>query len=138
MKCPFCNIDQEKILEETKNTLTVISNPALVEGHCLVIPKRHIEKLSELNEEELKELFSATIRIEEKLLKKFLGCDISQHYRPFQKEDGTKVNHFHIQVRPREFEDELYKKCQILEKQLWKTLDNKEILELKNLILNLK
>ena len=45
----------------------MFSNPRLMEGHLLVIPKRHVEKLSELNEEERKELFDTVIEYQEKI-----------------------------------------------------------------------
>jgi len=73
--CPFCNFDRRKseFVSETENTLTIFSNPSLVSGHCLVLPKRHIEKLSELNNEELQSLFSEVIKTQELLLETFWG-----------------------------------------------------------------
>ena len=126
---PFCNISEQKtkIIDETENTLTILSNPALVKGHCLVIPKRHIESLSELNDKEREEFFSQVIKMQELLLKEFSGCDIRQNFRPFQKQNGLKINRLHIHIQPREFEDELYQKCQIFEKELFKQLSEKEL-----------
>ena len=88
-KCRFCdNIKlKDRIIDETEYTLVVLSNPSLVKGHCLVIPKKHVEKLSELNERNLNDLINLTIKTQELLLIKFDGCDILQNYRPFQKED---------------------------------------------------
>ncbi len=128
-KCPFCNIDlkRTRILDETKNTFVLISNPVLVPSHLLVIPKKHIQKLSELNQEERIELFNQVIKFEEKLLKKFKGCDIRQNFRPFQKNGGIKVEHLHINLQPREFEDELYKKCQIHETNIFHMLNQQEL-----------
>ncbi len=130
MDCPFCNIKKEKtkVVNEGKYTRVVLSNPRLVPGHLLVVPKRHVEKISELNKEERNELFDKTIESQEKVLFKFAnGCDIRQNYRPFQKQDDVKVNHLHIHIQPRELKDELYKKCQIFEKQLlFKPLSEEE------------
>jgi histidine triad (HIT) family protein len=130
MDCPFCNINYEKtrIIKEGKNTLVVFSNPRLIPGHLLVVPKKHVERISELNEEERKELFEVVIEFQEKVLSKFAsGCDIRQNYRPFQEQDNLKVNHLHIHLHPREFEDELYEKCQIFEKELFKELSLEEL-----------
>ncbi|MEA3453263.1 MAG: HIT family protein [Patescibacteria group bacterium] len=130
MNCPFCNIDKDKtkILADKKYTLVILSNPRLMEGHLLVIPKRHVEKLSELNEQEKKELFDTVIEYQEKTLSKLAkGCDIRQNYRPFQIEDGLKINHLHIHIQPRELEDELYQKCQIHEKNLFTKIKKEEI-----------
>jgi diadenosine tetraphosphate (Ap4A) HIT family hydrolase len=55
MNCPFCEITTEKterVIRETESTFAVLSNPQLMSGHLLVIPKRHVEKLSELSKEE--------------------------------------------------------------------------------------
>lgn len=135
--CPFCsNIEpKSRIIEEKENSLVILSNPALVRGHLLVIPKRHIEKLSELNEVERKELISQVIKFQEVLLKKFYGCDIRQNYRPFQKQDGIKVNHLHIHLQPREFEDELFHKSQIFEKSIFRNLSQDELNEIREQIL---
>ena len=99
MNCPFCDLKEERIIEETKNTFTILSNPAIVKGHLLVIPKRHAEKLSELNGDEKIELFNQVIKMQEILLRKFSGCDIRQNYRPFQAQDSLKVNHLHIHLQ---------------------------------------
>ncbi|PIZ88519.1 MAG: hypothetical protein COX90_04175 [Candidatus Nealsonbacteria bacterium CG_4_10_14_0_2_um_filter_38_17] len=66
MDCPFCNINKEKtrIIKEGKNVFVVFSNPRLVKGHLLVIPKRHVVKISELNAKEKKELFDTVIEFQ--------------------------------------------------------------------------
>jgi len=130
MDCPFCNIQTERtrIIKEGKHTLVILSNPRLVEGHLLVIPKRHVERISELNKEEKEELLDTVIEFQEKILSRFAsGCDIRQNYRPFQEEDGIKLEHLHINLQPREFEDELYQRCQIFEKEIFKELTDEEL-----------
>jgi len=137
MDCPFCNINKEKtrIIKEGKNVFVVFSNPRLVKGHLLVIPKRHVVKISELNAKEKKELFDTVIEFQEKILKKISsGCDIRQNYRPFQKQTGLKVDHLHIHLLPREFEDELYQKCQINEKRIFSNLEEEEIKRISDLL----
>ena len=129
MNCPFCKIDKKitRVIEEKEYTLVILSNPRLMEGHLLIIPKRHVEKISELNKEEKKELFDTVVEYQEKILNKLSkGCDIRQNCRPFQTEDNLRVNHLHIHLQPREFKDELYEKCQIFEKDIFKKLNKEE------------
>jgi len=129
MDCPFCNIDKEKnrIIKEGKYVYVVLSNPRLVDGHLLIVPKRHMEKPSELKEEEKKELLDTAIEFQEKILSKFSsGCDIRQNCRPFQKQSQLKVNHVHFHLLPREFKDELYQKCQIFETEIFRMLTEEE------------
>lgn len=137
INCPFCNQIEPKsrILRESDTSLIVLSNPALVRGHCLVIPKRHIERLSELEESELYDLMNQTITMQELLLTKFNGCDIRQNYRPFQKQNRLKLNHLHIHLQPREFEDNLYQRCQFNETGLFKELSSEELDKIKSYIL---
>ncbi|MBU3918626.1 HIT family protein [Patescibacteria group bacterium] len=137
MNCVFCEIDKERtrIIEEKEYTLVILSNHRLMEGHLLVIPKRHVEKISELNKEEKKELFDTVTEYQEKILKNIAkGCDIRQNYRPFQAEDNLKVDHLHIHLQPREFEDELYDKSQIFEKEVFKELPAEEAKRISDLL----
>jgi len=129
MDCPFCKIDKKRtrIVKEGKSVLVVLSNPRLVDGHLLVMPKRHVEKLSQLENKEKEELFETLIEFQEKILSKFAtGCDIRSNYRPFIKQGELKVNHLHFHLLPRELEDELYKKCQIFEKEIFRMLTKRE------------
>jgi len=130
MNCPFCNINKDKtrIIKEGKHTFVIFSNPRLMEGHLLVIPKKHVVKISELNEEEKKELFDTVIEFQEKILEKISsGCDIRQNCRPFQPQDNLKLDHLYIHLLPREFKDGLYKDCQIYEKGIFKDLTAEEV-----------
>ena len=82
MNCPFCNIDKnrDKILYESKHSIVIFSNPRLMIGHLLVIPKRHVEKLYELNMEERNDLFDNVIEFQKRILQNLAGgCDIRQN-----------------------------------------------------------
>jgi diadenosine tetraphosphate (Ap4A) HIT family hydrolase len=130
MECPFCeiNVDKTRILANNKFTLVIFSNPRLMPGHLLVIPKRHVEKISELSKEEQEELFSTLIKFQEKVLNKLSkGCDLRQNFRPFQKQSNLKINHLHFHIQPRELFDELYEKCQIFETNVFKELSEEEL-----------
>ena len=129
MHCPFCNLEKEKTrtVFQGENVFVVLSNPRLAEGHLLAIPRRHVERLSELDEKEKKELLDTAIQFQEKILSKVSsGCDVRQNYRPFIKEGRLKVNHLHIHLIPRELEDALYKKSMVFEKEVFKDLREEE------------
>lgn len=128
-ECVFCDINvlKTRIISSSENTLTILSNPALVYGHCLVIPRKHVERLDELSLDERNELFLEVVKMQSLLLKKFGGCDIRQNCRPFQEQSKLKINHVHIHLQPRENEDELYQKVQIFEKNVFRDLSNEEL-----------
>lgn len=141
MECPFCSTGLEKtkneIIANKKFVRVIFSNPRLMPGHLLVIPKSHVERLSELNEAERKELFGTIIEFQEKILNTIAsGCDVREHYRPFQKQDALKVNHIHFHLQPRELFDELYEKTQVFEKNIFQSLPSEELEELKKLLID--
>jgi len=127
--CPFCDIikTRKRIIEEGDFVFVTLSDPRLMAGHALIIPKRHVEKISELREKEKKELFDFTIKFQEKILEKIApGCDICQHYRPFIAQNDLKIDHLHVHLQPRFLNDELYKKSQIYHRNIFKPLTEKE------------
>ncbi len=129
MDCPFCTIEaaRNRIIKEGRFVVVIFSNPRLMPGHLLVIPKRHVEKISELESDERQELFSTVVEFQEKILSRIAsGCDIRQNYRPFQKQDTIKVNHLHIHLHPRELFDNLYEKSQIFETSIFEKLGEGE------------
>lgn len=136
MLCPFCHIineDKDRVIKEYKTVFVIFSNPRLMKAHLLVIPKRHIEKPSQLTAEERQELFDTVLKYQDIILEKISsGCDIRQNCRPFQPESNLKVNHVHFHLQPRELYDELYQKSQIFEKEVFQqsTEFNNEIIKL--------
>ncbi len=45
-----------------------------------------------------------------------------------------EIDHLHIHLQPREFEDDLYKKCQIFEKDIFRELTEQEIKKITELL----
>lgn len=130
--CVFCDYDKSKLVRENNNVITLFSNPYLLKGHCLVIPKKHYENIWEIPDLILFDLVREVRDIGELLISKFRtsGIDIRQNYRPFLNESKYKVNHLHFHVIPREFGDELYRKSMIYEKEVFKELDETDLNEL--------
>ena len=136
--CPLCNLDLEKTRELFNNryTFIILSNPALVRGHCLVIPRRHVERLDELYPDERDDLWFQVEKMYTKLLKIYdSGCDVRHNYRPFQRQTSLKVNHLHVHLQPRTNVDELYQKCQIYEIDIFRRLCEEELDKLEEEIL---
>ncbi len=112
-------------------TIVTFSNPRLMPYHLLVIPKRHVAKLSELTLKEGNDLLKMVIRYQEIILKKVAkGCDIKQHYRPFLENSDLKQEHLHFHLQPRKLNDELYQRCQIFELEIFEFLNPDEVASL--------
>ncbi len=129
MPCPFCEIDSKKsrVIAEKSSCYIMLSNPRLMPGHLLVIPRRHVLKPSELDAHERKEIFDTVIAYQEKIITKYApGCDIRQNYRPFLKESDVKVDHVHFHLMPREMKDDMYFKSQLPLNELFSPLTEAE------------
>ncbi len=133
--CPFCDIiKEERTLKEGKFAYVIFSNPRLMPGHLLVIPKRHVERISELKNDEREEMFNLLIEFQTKILEKLAsGCDIRQNFKPYVKNSRTHVDHVHFHLLPREFQDDLYKTVEQYKDPLYKDLSDSEKQKLTNL-----
>lgn len=112
MDCRFCTIindETEHVVAYRRHCFVLLSNPRLVPGHLLVIPRRHVEQPSELSEEERKDFFDTMLEYQDYILAHVApGCDMRQHCKPFLPESRLKVNHVHVHLLPRTFQDEIY------------------------------
>jgi len=133
-KCPFCESSDLIILEESKSSKVFFSNPRLVKGHLLVIPKRHIEQTWELSEDETQDICRLIKKYQKKITETLAaGCDIRQNYRPFLEQNNLKINHLHFHLIPREMKDDIYVKTRD-EQELFNKLEEDEIIEIMGLL----
>src|SRR3989338_1736042 len=127
--CPFCTTERkkQKMLKDGKYMYVIFSNPSIMPGHLLVIPKRHVMRLIELTKEERDELLDLLIEFEEKILQKLsAGCDIRQNYKPYVENSRTSVKHFHFHLQPRDLNDELHRAVEPVHKPLYRDLPEEE------------
>jgi len=124
--CPFCS-PTERVLKENEHASVILSNPRKVPGHFLVVPKRHVEKPWELQNDELQGIFELIFFVEKRILGKLGdGVDVRQNYRPFMKQSQLKVNHVHFHVIPRSLEDYIYQVSEKYDTELFAELDDVE------------
>lgn len=125
--CPFCGAEK-RVLKSNAHAALILSNPRKVPGHFLVVPKRHVEKPWELTAEELHDIFELVFYVEQKLIEHGLGdgADVRQNYRPFQGQNGLKVDHIHFHVIPRASEDYIYQISEKYDTELFADLDPTE------------
>lgn len=124
--CPFCN-PLETIAKQNELAQVILSDPHKVPGHVLVMPKRHVEKLSELTSEELVAIFELITFIEERFIGSLgEGFDIRQSYRPYLPQDKLKLNHLTFHILPRSMNDYLHQVSGQYEDGLYAELDDSE------------
>jgi diadenosine tetraphosphate (Ap4A) HIT family hydrolase/ADP-ribose pyrophosphatase YjhB (NUDIX family) len=102
MNCVFCNPSKlsDKIIFQDNLILSFVPEPRAVEDAILVIPRRHVERIAELTDDESTAIMREVGRIGE-TLDNGSGSGLMQKFQPLQEENGIKVNHLHFHVFPR-------------------------------------
>ena len=134
--CPFCALDTEahRVLYTGCEVVVALSDPRLMEGHCLVIPRRHVGALFNLPESAQREALSVALHFQKKLIEAFssfwgkaAGCDLSVHTRPFMPRTELSIpEHAHIHLRPRFWKDPYYENVLCHETAMFKPLSVEE------------
>lgn len=100
--CAFCDesiVNRQKIYESLLIEVLYTHKP-ITEGHCLIIPKRHIEQFDKLSEEEMIEIYQAIKKVNLAVSKTFH----TSAYLLAQKngkEVGQTVPHVHFHYIPK-------------------------------------
>lgn len=99
--CPFCGeFDKDRVIYEDSTWVVVEDGYPVSKGHCLIIPKRHVEDYFSLNWMETQDLPKLLGVIKIKL-------DCKYHPNGYNvgfncgKAAGQTVPHFHLHVIPR-------------------------------------
>ncbi|MBI5254055.1 MAG: HIT family protein [Euryarchaeota archaeon] len=108
--CVFCKIISEEKqgyrIYEDSDTVAILDIAPVNKGHALVMPKKHAESLSELSEEEVRNLFAAAQKVAGSM-KKNLGAEGVNYFVNEGKAAGQLVFHVHCHVLPRFSNDDV-------------------------------
>ncbi|MDD2443756.1 MAG: HIT domain-containing protein [Desulfotomaculaceae bacterium] len=105
-KCVFCekvDSDQDEknlVLLRGDKTYVVMNLYPYINGHLLVIPKRHVGEIDDLTDEEMKELFQMTKKMV-KTLRAFRPDGFNIGINIGRAAGAGMPGHFHIHVVPR-------------------------------------
>jgi histidine triad (HIT) family protein len=104
--CPFCdsNVLNQQTFYEDDLVLALYTHKPIFPGHCLIIPKRHVERFEELTSEEITQIGEMIKKVNQAVEKVF---DTSS-YLLLQKngsEVGQSVPHVHFHYIPRKAND---------------------------------
>ena len=101
MDCIFCkiingDIPSKKLYEDDKVVVFMDANPN-VDGHCLVVPKKHYTDFTELDDEIILHMNKVKKDMVKLLMEKLdvKACSISMNYG-----DSQVVKHVHMHILP--------------------------------------
>lgn len=98
--CPFCQVDEARVIHETQHTLALWDAFPVSPGHALIIPRRHVSSWTGASPDERRELTN-TIAVVRALVE---GRHHPAGYNiGFNDGEaaGQTVMHLHIHVIPR-------------------------------------
>jgi len=98
--CSFCNVEATKILLENEVGIALQDAFPVTEGHTLVIPKRHVASLFNLNADEQAALWQLAAEVRSKLVEEFHPAGFNVGVND-GRAAGQTVMHAHIHVIPR-------------------------------------
>jgi diadenosine tetraphosphate (Ap4A) HIT family hydrolase len=105
-ECPFCKIWESdgshsfKVLVVGEHCVSILDQYPVSEGHCLIIPKQHVNSIDELSDVELKDLYTVLHQTKILLIETYTpdGFNIGINEG---EAAGQTVPHLHIHLIPR-------------------------------------
>lgn len=104
MLCPFCIKSDKDFYLETQEFAAIYNISPILPGHSLIIPKKHIISLFDLNSSAIAE-FMQLGRDAAKLLREVFKTDAFDWAIQEKEAAGQSVAHLHMHVLPRRIGD---------------------------------
>jgi histidine triad (HIT) family protein len=96
--CIFCKIVKNEAksyrISENELSLAILDIKPFSEGHCLVIPKRHVPWWHDMTEEENRSLFSLARSTATQIMKEYKPDFVAMYVR------GRRIPHTHVFLVP--------------------------------------
>ena len=107
MDCIFCKIAKKeipsKIITETSKSIAFLDVFPLSQGHTLVIPKHHYEKVQDMTDIDNIDMFNTVHKVISKV-DKLTGATLLAIHNG--KGSGQEIPHVHVHLIPRESSDQ--------------------------------
>jgi histidine triad (HIT) family protein len=108
-RCAFCKIvrgeGESHAVFDDDVALAFLDRRPLLKGHCLLVPKQHLETLDDLPAESIGSLF-ARVQVLARAVQRALAAD--GHFVSINTRISQSVPHLHVHVVPRWKDDKLF------------------------------
>jgi len=99
--CPFCEaILSENFFCQSNNFVAIYNIAPILPGHCMIIPKNHIQKVLNLSDDKLSEMMIFSRKVIEILNKVFPNDGFNWTIQDGESA-GQTVQHVHLHIIPR-------------------------------------
>jgi diadenosine tetraphosphate (Ap4A) HIT family hydrolase len=100
MDCPFCDVNNHRIIKENAFAFAIHDGFPVAPGHCLIIPKRHISSFFETTIEEQLSFLDLIAKVQQ-MIKNEHNPDGFNIGVNDGEAAGQTVMHLHIHLIPR-------------------------------------
>jgi len=98
-ECVFCHLNEKYIVYEENDVTLVVQLFAYIDGHVLIIPRRHIRSVKELSKSEW-ETMRKMMYIAKKMIRDIYGIKGIQIIQKDGTGSQSTVNHLHFHCIP--------------------------------------
>jgi diadenosine tetraphosphate (Ap4A) HIT family hydrolase len=112
-KCPFCDLKGKYIVAEKDNVVLTVNIFPYIDGHLLIIPRRHLKKFDEINLTEWRAM-RYLIKLGIKILEEELGIENTNTLYREGVKAGVSLEHLHMHILPITPEFMQYKKTHFI------------------------
>jgi histidine triad (HIT) family protein len=110
--CVFCDIIARKlplsVVYEDDTVIAIMDTSPVTPGHVLVIPKKHVPYMADMDEETGAHLFRVTMRIARAIRESGLQCEGINLFLADGEAAFQEILHLHLHIFPR-FEGDTFK-----------------------------
>jgi diadenosine tetraphosphate (Ap4A) HIT family hydrolase len=98
-KCAFCSLNEKYIIYEENGVVLTIALYAYIDGHLMIIPRRHVHSVKELTQTEW-ETMRKFMYIAKKMIRKVYGIKGMQIIQKDGAQAQSTVEHLHFHCIP--------------------------------------
>ncbi len=98
-KCAFCNLNDKYVIYEENGIVLAVALYAYIDGHMMIIPRRHVRSVKELTPSEW-ETMRKLMYIAKKLIRSVHGIKGMQIVQKDGVEAQSTVEHLHLHCVP--------------------------------------
>ncbi|HUC96557.1 MAG TPA: HIT family protein [Candidatus Saccharimonadales bacterium] len=98
-KCAFCNLNDDYVIYEENGVVLTIALYAYIDGHTMIIPRRHVRSVKELTPKEW-ETMRKLMYIAKKMIRKSYGIKGMQIIQKDGSDAQSTVEHLHFHCVP--------------------------------------
>lgn len=98
-KCVFCDLKDKYIIFEENGVALIITLFAYIDGHCMIVPRRHVQSAKELTQQEW-ETMRKFMYIAKRIMRKKHGIRGMQYVQKDGTQAQSTVGHYHFHCIP--------------------------------------